>query len=108
MFISFLFLRISDLLIKIFARRAPRKERKSMVEKTHSSECHNHTVIVASLDNYVITDRTAGLGNIGNTGFFSAVDIVTEREESIGADRNTCNGIKVSSLFFSCEWIGSA
>ena len=56
-----------------------------MVEQSHSCECHCHTILIACLDNIVITDRSAGFSNILNTALVSTLDIVTEGEECIRA-----------------------
>ena len=41
-----------------------------MVEQTHSGECHYHAVLVAALDNDIVTDRSAGLCNVGYAALY--------------------------------------
>ena len=54
-----------------------------MVEQTHAGECHGNAVLVASVDNMVITNTTTCLSNILNTALVSTLDVVAEGEESI-------------------------
>ena len=56
-----------------------------MVEQSDTGERHSHIVLVAGLNNVVVSDRTAGLSNILNAGTLCSLDIVAEREERVGA-----------------------
>ena len=67
-----------------------------MVEKTHSCECHNHTVFVSALDNEIVTDRSAGLCDVLNTALLCALDVIAEGEECIRAE---CYAVKGSEVF---------
>ena len=57
-----------------------------MVEKSDPSECHCHAVLVACLDDVVVTDGSAGFCNVLNAALVSALDVVAEREESVRTD----------------------
>ena len=72
-----------------------------MVEKSDVGKCHGNVVLVSSLDNIVIADGTAGLGDEGNTALFGTLYIVTEWEESIGAESYAGNGLEVFLLFLA-------
>lgn len=53
------------------------------MEEAYASECHGNAVFIASIDNIVVTHRTACLSNILHTAFVSALDIVAKWEECI-------------------------
>ena len=54
-----------------------------MVEKTDSRECHCDIVLVAGIDNIVITDRSTRLCNVFYAALVCAFDIVAEWEECV-------------------------
>lgn len=54
-----------------------------MVEQPHSGERHGDAVLVASLDNIVVTYAAASLCDVFNSALVGALDVVTEWEESI-------------------------
>ena len=78
-----------------------------MVEQTKSRKCHNKSALVAALDNKVVTDRSAGLRNVGNAAHCRTVDVIGEGEECIRADCNALDGCKVRLLLFNTEVLGS-
>ena len=53
------------------------------MEQADAGECHCDIVLVAGLDDIVVTDRTAGLCNVSNNGLLCTLDVVTEREECV-------------------------
>ena len=55
----------------------------SVVEKADSRECHSDIVLIAGLDDIVITYGAACLGDIAYAALMCALDIVTEGEEGI-------------------------
>ena len=77
-----------------------------MVEQPHTGEGHNNAVFVALLDDQVIPDGAAGLGNIADTGGIGPLDVIREGEEGIGAQRNATDGIQVGPLVLGCEPVG--
>ena len=54
-----------------------------MVEQPHSGERHGDAVLVASLDNIVVTYAAASLGDVFNSALVGALAIVTAWAESI-------------------------
>ena len=54
-----------------------------MVEQTYARKRHCNIVLVAGIDNVVVTDRTAGLCNVLHTAFVCAFNVVTEGEERV-------------------------
>ena len=56
---------------------------KSVVEQSYTGERHCYTVLVAGVDNIVVTDRATGLCDIFNTASVRSFDIVTEGEECV-------------------------
>ena len=73
------------------------------MEQPHSGEDHDHIVFVCSLDDVVVADGSAGLGNILDTGSSCALDVVTEWEESVGT---ACESVLCGDpclLLFICK-----
>ena len=56
-----------------------------MVEQSHVCEGHDHIVLVAGLDDVVVTDTATRLCDILHATLVCALDVVAEGEESIGA-----------------------
>ncbi len=54
------------------------------MEKSDSCKCHHHSILIAGIDNCVITDRSARLCNIFHATLMCTLNIITEREECIG------------------------
>lgn len=61
-----------------------------MMEQADSCEAHCHIVLVASLDDMVIADRTARLCHIFHTALVCSFDVISEWEECIGAKCHIC------------------
>ena len=55
----------------------------SMMEKTDMRHRHEHTVLVRRLNDIVIANRSAALGDVGNAALMCTFDVVTEGEESV-------------------------
>lgn len=56
-----------------------------VMEQTDSCKCHRHVVLVAALDDSVVTNRSARLCDVLDAALVCALDVVAEREEGIGA-----------------------
>ena len=56
-----------------------------MMEQTHAGEGHDDAVLVALLDDQIIADGAAGLGDVLDTGSHTALNGVGEGEECVGA-----------------------
>lgn len=54
-----------------------------MMEESYASKCHGNAVLVASVDNMVITDRTACLCDILHSALVGALDVIAKWEESV-------------------------
>lgn len=54
-----------------------------MVEESHPGKRHGDAVLIAALDNRVVPDRTARLGDIRNAAAFGSFNVVAEGEESV-------------------------
>ena len=78
-----------------------------MVEQTHARKRHYHTVLVAGVDNNVVTNGAAGLCYVGNTALLCPLDIITEGEEGVGAERNSLYGVKICSCLTVCKRLGT-
>ena len=78
-----------------------------MVEEAHAGKCHSYIPLVASLDNKVVTDRAARLCDVAYTALVGTFNIVSEREERIGTERNTADRVKVGSDFLGGERLGT-
>ena len=57
-----------------------------MMEQTDTCEGHSHAVLVTALNDCIVSDRSARLGDVLDTALLRALDIVGEREESVGAE----------------------
>ena len=77
-----------------------------MVEQSHTCERHCDTVLITALDHKVITDRAAGLCDIGDAASVSALDVIAEWEEGIRAYRYTLDGCKIFLLFLKGKGLG--
>ena len=75
----------------------------SMVEKSHACHGHDHVVSVAGFYDIIVPDGTARLSHIGDAALGSPFDIISEWEESIGAQNNTFEAGQIFSLLFSGE-----
>ena len=73
-----------------------------MVEQSHAGEGHSDAVLVAALDDQVVTDGAAGFGDVGNAGLLGALDVVAEGEECIRAKSHTRDSVQVCSLLLAC------
>ena len=78
----------------------------SVVEKADSCEGHSDIVLIAGLDDIVITYRAACLGDIAYAALVCALDIVTEGEEGIGAKAYTLGLFEPFLLFLTGEYRG--
>ena len=58
-----------------------------MVEETETCHGHGNPVLIAGIDNMVIANGTACLGNVIYPAAMSPFDIVTERKERITTER---------------------
>ena len=79
---------MSDIIVIIKREKtllAPLRGGFLVVEQSHVSEGHGHIVLVAGLDDIVVTDAAAGLCDILHAALVSTLDVVTEGEESVGA-----------------------
>ena len=72
-----------------------------MVEQSNTCESHCDAILVASLNNIIVTDRTAGLSDEINAALSSTLYIVTEWEECVRAKGYTLNGLQPSCLFLT-------
>ena len=70
------------------------------MEKSHARKGHDHIVFIASFDNVVVSDGSAGLGNVGHAALMSALDVVTEGEESVRTKGYSLKALKICSLLF--------
>ena len=77
-----------------------------MVEQTDASEGHGNAVLVAGIDNMIVTNATTSLCNVLNTTLVGTFNIVTEWEEGIATQTYIgvlCNPL---FLFLACERLG--
>ena len=72
-----------------------------VVEQSHAGKGHDHTVFVALLDNQIVPDGAAGLGDVLDTGGLGPLDVVGAGEEGIGTQRHaTFDGVALGSDAF--------
>ncbi len=77
-----------------------------MVEQAHARKCHDNAVFVRGLDDVVVADRSAGLGDILHAGFPRALDVVPEGEERVRPDGDAGLGRDPSALFLRRQRFG--
>ena len=77
-----------------------------MVEQSHAGEGHGHAVLIAALDDQIVADGAAGLGDVGNAGLLGALDVVAEGEEGIRTQSHTVDGVEIGSLLLTGEGSG--
>ena len=68
------------------------------MEKTDAREYHCHSVLIAALDDKVISDRTARLSDILNAALVRTLNVVREREERIGTQNNILHAVEPCAL----------
>ena len=78
-----------------------------MMEESHAGEGHDHAVLVALVDDQVVADGTAGLGNVLDAGSGTALDRVSEGEECVGAQSNSVTGIQPCTLLIKSQRLGT-
>ena len=78
-----------------------------VVEQSYSVANHCHAILISTLNNKVISYRTARLYDIFYAAFLGTFNIITEWEECIRTKSNAIDCVKVRTLFFSCEWLRS-
>ena len=78
-----------------------------MVEQTHAGEGHDDAVLVALLDDQIVTDGAAGLSDVLDTGSNTALNGVSEGEESVAAQCHSIPGIQPCPLFFCGQRLGT-
>ena len=64
---------------------------------------HGHVVFVGRLDDIVIADGAAGLGDVGHAALVGALDVVAEREEGVGAEGDASFFLEPGLLLFTRE-----
>ena len=72
-----------------------------MMEQTNTGKGHRDIVFVTGINHIIVTDRTAGLGDILNAGPVSPFDVVAKGEESVGAQSDSAQGFQPFFLFLS-------
>ena len=58
------------------------------MEQAQAGECHGNTVLIAGLNNIVITDRAACLCNILHAAAMCTLNVIAKREECVTAKSN--------------------
>ena len=59
---------------------------KLVVEQADSCKCHHHIVLVAGLNDQVIPDGSAGLGDVFDTALLRPLNVVAEGEEGVASN----------------------
>ena len=55
-------------------------------------EDHGDAVAITGLDDVVVPDGTAGLGDVGDAALLGALDVVPEGKEGVGGEGNAFGG----------------
>ena len=59
-----------------------------MVEQPDAGKRHDHAVLVCGLDDVVVADASAGLGDVLDAAFRRALYVVAEGEEGVASQRD--------------------
>ena len=76
------------------------------MEQAHAGEGHDHVVLVAALDDQIVTDGAAGLGDNGDAGLVGPLDVVGEGEEGIGTNGYAGQRRQIGPLLGTGEDLG--
>ena len=60
------------------------------MEQAQSGKCHSHLILVACLNDIVISDRSARLCHVFYAALMGALNIVSKWEEGVRAKRHIC------------------
>ena len=74
-----------------------------MMEEANVSKRHGDAVLIACIDNIIVTDATACFCNVFYTTLVSTLDVVTEWEEGITTQANTCVLCNPCFLLLTCQ-----
>ena len=77
-----------------------------MVEQADAGKAHDHIMGIAGLDDIVVADGTAGLGDILDAAAESPLDVVPEGEECIGSQCHVLIAGEPGLLLFHSEDLG--
>ena len=56
------------------------------MKQSDAGKAHCHTIFIAGFDYIIISDGAAGLGDVFHAASVCSLDIVSKREEGIGAE----------------------
>ena len=76
------------------------------MEQTSAGEAHGDVIFVGGLDDIVVTDRAAGLGDVAHAGLAGALHVVAEGEEGITAHSHAGQLSDPLLLFLGGEYLG--
>ena len=74
------------------------------MEQADVGHRHSHVVFVTGLDDIVVADGTASLGDVGDTAFVGALDVVAEGEEGVRAKGDASLGSQPGLFFLRGEY----
>ena len=57
-----------------------------VVEEADVGESHSNAVAIAGLDDIVVPNGAAGLGDVGDAALMGALDVVPEGKKGVGAE----------------------
>ena len=77
------------------------------MEKSHAGEGHDHAVLVALVDDQIVTDGAAGLGDVLDTGGSATLNGVSEGEESVGAQGDGITAVQPGPLLLGGQGLGT-
>ncbi len=75
------------------------------MEQSDTGKAHNHIILIGCLYHIIIPDGTAGLCYIFYSALMRSFNIISEREECIGTERNILHTIQPCSLGFAGEYL---
>ena len=64
---------------------------QSVVEQPDSCKSHCYLIFITACNDQIVSDGTSRLGNVFHAALVGAFNIVSERKECVGAERDPCH-----------------
>jgi hypothetical protein len=77
-----------------------------MMEQPQACKAHHHVMFIAAFDDGIVADGTAGLRDVLHAAQIRTFDVVREREERVGAERDVLYTVQIRPLFLRGKGLG--
>mmetsp|Transcript_76139 Transcript_76139/g.123701 ORF Transcript_76139/g.123701 Transcript_76139/m.123701 type:complete len:211 (+) Transcript_76139:112-744(+) len=93
-------------ILLIVAHGIPLRVGALVVEEAHAVVAHDKIVLITRLRHFLVGNRAAGLHNVLDTELYARVDVIAEREEGVGRNRDARQIAHVLVEIRLCERLG--